>query len=62
MNLAHLPHRLVIYLYDMDGLDKNGVLYNLLMTASVKEEVVAVPAKSPVLFSGPDAMVDKTAF
>lgn len=35
--------------------------YKFLMMASVKEEVLAVPLKSPVLFSGPEAMVFKTA-
>ena len=32
------------------------------MTSSVKRVVVAVPFKSPVLFSGPEAIVFNTAF
>lgn len=38
------------------------IYYNLEMTCSVKCLVEAVPFKSPVLFSLPEAMVERTAF
>ena len=42
--------------------ERGSSIYNLSITASVKEEVVAVPAKSPVLFSELEAIVVNTAF